>query len=81
MKLVGPLASMHGPAVASLLVGEWCGTAPGARLHLKGLLFESAHVLPSGEKTIDPPAFIEMVKRYRAQVSETSSSRPHSARP
>jgi len=25
--------SMHGPAVASLLVGEKCGTAPGARLY------------------------------------------------
>jgi serine protease AprX len=25
--------SMHGPAVASLLVGTQCGTAPGARLH------------------------------------------------
>lgn len=25
--------SMHGPAVASLLVGEHCGTAPGARLY------------------------------------------------
>lgn len=25
--------SMHGPAVASLLVGQNCGTAPGARVH------------------------------------------------
>src|SRR5262249_33985137 len=25
--------SMHGPAVASLLVGSQCGTAPGARLY------------------------------------------------
>ncbi len=25
--------SMHGPAVASLLVGQRCGTAPGARLY------------------------------------------------
>lgn len=26
-------SSMHGPAVASLLVGEQCGTAPGARIY------------------------------------------------
>ncbi len=26
-------SSMHGPAVASLLVGEHCGTAPGARIY------------------------------------------------
>ena len=26
-------SSMHGPAMASLLVGERCGTAPGAKLH------------------------------------------------
>jgi subtilisin family serine protease len=29
----GPPSSMHGPAVASLLVGENCGTAPGARVY------------------------------------------------
>jgi len=28
-----PRSSMHGPAVASLLVGAHCGTAPGARLY------------------------------------------------
>jgi serine protease AprX len=33
IKLMGPRASMHGPAVASLLVGKRCGTAPGARLY------------------------------------------------
>jgi subtilisin family serine protease len=27
-------SSMHGPAMASLLVGERCGTAPGAKLHM-----------------------------------------------
>lgn len=29
----GPPTSMHGPAVASLLVGEECGTAPGAKIY------------------------------------------------
>jgi hypothetical protein len=29
----GTESSMHGPSVASLLVGENCGTAPGARLY------------------------------------------------
>ncbi len=29
----GHESSMHGPAVASLLVGENCGTAPGARIY------------------------------------------------
>jgi hypothetical protein len=33
LKWAGRRASMHGPAVASLLVGEQCGTAPGARLY------------------------------------------------
>jgi len=32
-KWAGPRASMHGPAVTSLLVGEQCGTAPGARMY------------------------------------------------
>jgi subtilisin family serine protease len=27
-------SSMHGPAMASLLVGDRCGTAPGAKLHV-----------------------------------------------
>jgi hypothetical protein len=29
----GPPTSMHGPAVVSLLVGEKCGTAPGAKVY------------------------------------------------
>ncbi len=29
----GETSSMHGPAVTSLLVGEYCGTAPGARVY------------------------------------------------
>jgi hypothetical protein len=29
----GPPTSMHGPAVASLLVGDKCGTAPGAKVY------------------------------------------------
>jgi serine protease AprX len=29
----GQLTSMHGPAVVSLLVGEKCGTAPGAKVY------------------------------------------------
>jgi serine protease AprX len=32
-KWAGRRASMHGPAVTSLLVGEQCGTAPGARVY------------------------------------------------
>jgi serine protease AprX len=32
-KWAGRRASMHGPAVTSLLVGEHCGTAPGARVY------------------------------------------------
>jgi serine protease AprX len=58
--------SMHGPAVASLLVGTQCGTAPGARLHhvaapswtgdtayqAKALdwLLEQNKALPAGQK-------------------------------
>jgi hypothetical protein len=30
---IGPDSSMHGPSVASLLVGENCGTAPEARVY------------------------------------------------
>lgn len=32
-KFTGRRASMHGPAVVSLLLGDHCGTAPGARLY------------------------------------------------
>jgi hypothetical protein len=58
--------SMHGPAVASLLVGTQCGTAPGARLYFvaapswtgdsayqaKALdwLVEQSKALPAGQK-------------------------------
>jgi subtilisin family serine protease len=59
-------SSMHGPAVASLLVGTQCGTAPGARLYhvaapswtgdtayqAKALdwLVEQSKALPAGQK-------------------------------
>jgi serine protease AprX len=62
----GKEMSMHGPAVASLLVGTQCGTAPGARLYFvaapswtfdaaykaKALdwLIEQSKALPAGQK-------------------------------
>lgn len=49
--------SMHGPAVASLLVGAHCGTAPGARLHFL--------VVPDGvaDATHDAQALHWIIKR------------------
>jgi len=62
----GRKTSMHGPAVSSLLVGESCGTAPGARLYYiavaswnrdakeysdaLGRILEYNKSLPEGEK-------------------------------
>ena len=59
-------SSMHGPAVTSLLVGEECGTAPGARVYYAAApswlkdaayyaqaldwLLEQNEALPAGEK-------------------------------
>ncbi len=61
----GEKSSMHGPAVASLLVGTQCGTAPGARVYyaatrsgcheadnVKALhwIIETNRTLPEGQK-------------------------------
>lgn len=42
-----PDDSMHGAGVASLLVGDECGTAPGAMLYFAGIVGEQGDAAPS----------------------------------
>jgi len=50
------------PYVAGVLALGWQVNPSVPSQRMKQLLFESAQVLPGGEKVINPPAFIERVK-------------------
>jgi serine protease AprX len=75
----GSESSMHGPAVASLLVGTNCGTAPGARLYYAAApswLGDSAYYAKALEWIIEKNAGLSDGDKIRAvSVSAAPSGR------
>jgi len=75
----GSESSMHGPAVASLLVGTNCGTAPGARLYYAAApswLGDSAYYAKALEWVIEKNAGLADRDKIRAvSVSAAPSGR------
>lgn len=61
------------PYVSGVLALGWQVDPSVPPKRMKELLFESAHVLPSGDKIVHPWAFIELVRKEQAQASRPSS--------
>jgi len=61
------------PYVAGVAALGWQVNPGLSAPRMKQLLFESAHVLPGGEKIINPTAFIEAVKREGTGVVEAKN--------
>jgi len=77
----GSESSMHGPAVASLLVGTNCGTAPGARLYCAAApswLQDSAYYAKALEWIIEKNAELADGHKIRAVSVSAAPSGPGS---
>jgi serine protease AprX len=77
----GSESSMHGPAVASLLVGTHCGTAPGARLYYAAApswLGDSAYYAKALEWIVEKNAGLADGDKIRAVSVSAAPSGPGS---